>query len=424
MDNDEAELAIYVDADGAMVVGDDADVDALLQIISAGNHLKARTLAKDALSAVAAAAGVASHAQQAGGRWVQLTAESSARLNAMGISSQAKGGVLAGVLRGPKGRIDQHLKFVLPNGTPNPLVISNAATMAMSLAIQMAVEDLAKYLEVMDVKLDKLLQKDRAEAMGEIRGITRVLSEAVDMYQETGRVSSVSWDKIQGHPTSLASFVAQSVEQIDSMTEKISHGSVSDKAKAAEDLAREELTFWLAILATSMANQKRFHVLELARVNQEHSEDAEIHREIIAKHNEAMGSNVLRAVGRLSDALQRAGDLDDTARIFLPLQASGIVESVNKAQGQIGQFVNVTRLGPLAWIEARNKGWGHAVVSVAQHGGAAVGGAVAGLLGGIRDAAERAYLEQAKRIEADRAAREKPESPGHDLELSNPDRIR
>ncbi|MCU1531595.1 MAG: hypothetical protein JWO49_1166 [Arthrobacter sp.] len=89
--------------------------------------------------------------------------------------------------------------------------------------------------------------------------------------------------------------------------------------QAAENPAREELSFWLAILATSMANQKRFHVLELARVNQEHSEDAEIHREIIAKHDEAMGSKVLRAVHRLSGALQRAGELDDTARIFLPL---------------------------------------------------------------------------------------------------------
>lgn len=174
-------------------------------------------------------------------------------------------------------------------------MMSNVATMVMSMAIQLAVEDLAKYLEVMDVKLDNLLQKDRAEAMGEIRGITRVLPEAVDMYQETGRVSSVSWDKIQHHPTALASFVAQCVEQIDSTTEKISHGSVSDKAKVAEDLAREEL--------------KRFHVLELARVNQGQPEDAETHREVIAKHNEAMGSNVLRAVHRLSDALHRAGTL-------------------------------------------------------------------------------------------------------------------
>lgn len=36
--------------------------------------------------------------------------------------------------------------------------------------------------------------------------------------------------------------------------------------------------------------------------------------------------------------------------------------------------------------------------------------------------AERSFIEQAKRIEADRAAREKPEDPGRDLELSSPDR--
>lgn len=143
-----------------------------------------------------------------------------------------------------------------------------------------------------------------------------------------------------------------------------------------------------------------------------HSEDAEIHREIIAKHNEAMGSNVLRAVHRLSEALQRAGEMGDVARNFLPLQASGVVESVNKAQGQIGQFVNVTKVGALSWVEARDQGWGNTVVSVARQGGAAIGGGVAGLFGGIRDAAERAYLEQAKRIESDRAAREKPESSG------------
>jgi len=124
-------------------------------------------------------------------------------------------------------------------------------------------------------------------------------------------------------------------------------------------------------------------------------------------------------VHRLSDALQHAGDLDDIARILLPLQASGIVESVNRAQGQIGQFVNIAKVGPLSWVDARDKGWGNAVISVAHQGTAAVGGAVAGLFGGIRNAAERAVLEQAKRIQADREAREKPGDPGSDLERSD-----
>jgi hypothetical protein len=40
----------------------------------------------------------------------------------------------------------------------------------------------------------------------------------------------------------------------------------------------------------------------------------------------------------------------------------------------------------------------------------------------MRNAAERAFLEQAKRIEADRAAKEKPENPGRHLERLSPDR--
>jgi hypothetical protein len=168
-----------------------------------------------------------------------------------------------------------------------------------------------------------------------------------------------------------------------------------------------------------MANQKRFHVLELARVNREHPEDAEIHREVIAKRNEAMGNNVLLATRRLGDALAAAGDIDDVARIFQPVQVSAVVESVNKAQGQIGQFVIVAKVGQLSWVGARNEGWGNTVVSVAQQGGTAVGGAVAGLFGGIRNAAERAVFEQANRIEADRATRGKPEKPGNDLERSS-----
>jgi hypothetical protein len=413
MDNDELELGIYVEGDAAMIVGDDDDIDLLVERITAGEKPRTKPMTKDGMNAVAGAAGIASQFQAANGKWVQLTAESTARLRELAATNQPRNGLMAGVVRGPKGRIDQHVKFLMPGGgTPNPLMMSNAATMAMAMAIQVAIDDLRKYLEVMDVKLDKLLQNDRAEAMGEIRGITRIMSEAFDMYRETGRVSSVSWDKVQHHPTSLASFVAQSLEQIDSMTEKISQGSVSDKAKAAEQLAREELSFWLSILSVSIMNQKRFHVLELARVNQEHPEDAEIHREVIDKHNEAMGQNVSRAIQRLSDALDAAGQVGDVTRALQPIPSRDLVRSVNTAQGQIAQFVDMTRLGDFSWVNAAEKAWGRSVAAVAQKGGAAVGGAVKGVFGGARNAAERAILKQAERIEADRRKGAKDAEPG------------
>ncbi|MFD1212091.1 hypothetical protein ACFQ36_08560 [Arthrobacter sp. GCM10027362] len=422
MENESTELGIYVEGDAAMIVGNDDDIELFMRHISDGSPVKAKAMTKDALTAVAGVSGLASQAQLASGKWVQLTTESATRLKQLAATNPSKDGIIAGVVRGPKGRIDQHLKLILPGGAPNALMTSNAATMAMSMAIQMAVEDLRQYLKAMDVKLDKLLKNDRSEVMGDIRGVTRTLSEAFDMYQETGRVSSVNWDKVQQHPTALASFVAQCVEQIESMTEEISRGSVSDKAKAVEQLAREELSFWLSILAVSLANQRRFHVLELARVNQEHPEDAAIHREVIGKHNEAMARNVSRALQRLNEALQSAGKVKDLERVVQPIPARDLVRAVNRAHGQLGRFVNMAKLGTLSWTDSSQKDWGKAVADVAQQGGAAVGGAVNGVFGGIRNLAEQAVLIQAKRIEAERAARDQGGEPGKDIDVVDPDR--
>ena len=94
MDDDAAELAIYVQGNAAMVVGENADVERFLQQISGSEHPRARALAKDALTAVAGAAGFASQIQQISGRWLQLTAESSARLRRWAKSADRMARVL------------------------------------------------------------------------------------------------------------------------------------------------------------------------------------------------------------------------------------------------------------------------------------------------------------------------------------------
>lgn len=423
MENESTELGIYVDGDAAMVVGGEGDIDRLIAHLSGGSGLKGRALPQNALSAVAGLAGMASRGQAGSGRWVKLTPESAARLQQLAGTNLPRQGTLSGVLRTSGGRIDQHLKFVLPKSAVlDPTGLSIVAAIALQLAIQQSVEELRKYLESMEVKLDQLLQNDRAEAMGEIRGITRIVSEAFDMYQQTGRVSSVSWEKVQQHPTSLAAFAAQSLEQIDSMTEKISQGSVAAKAKAAQQLATDELPFWLSILAVSLINQKRFHVLELARVDQEHPEDAQAHREIIAKHNQATEQNVARALRRLTAALEQAGRVGDLDRVLQPISAADLVQAVNQAHEQIGKFVSMAQTGPLAWTNAAAKDWSQSVADIAQKSGDAVGGVVKGIFTGVRGIAERAILEQAKRIEAEQEARKAQRGPGTDLDLKGPDR--
>src|SRR4051794_8709685 len=114
MENESTELGIYVDGDAAMVVGDEGEIDRLVAYLSGGSGLKGRALTKDALTAVAGLAGMASGVQAGSGRWVKLTPESAARLQQLAGTNLPRQGTLSGVLRTSGGRIDQHLRFVLP----------------------------------------------------------------------------------------------------------------------------------------------------------------------------------------------------------------------------------------------------------------------------------------------------------------------
>ncbi|MCG2621275.1 hypothetical protein LVY72_05030 [Arthrobacter sp. I2-34] len=422
MDNESTELGIYVDGDVMMIVGHEDDIDHLIAQLSAGSGLKSRALTRDALAAVAGLAGMAP-GTPAGGRWVRLTPDAAARFGGVAGTDKPHHGVVAGILRGPKGRTGQELKFIMPGGgTPSPLRMSNAAAMAMSMAIQVTVEDLANYLETMDVTPDQLLQDGRAEAMGDASGTTRNLSEAFDRYQQTGRVSPESWETVQQSPAQLASLAARSLAQLDSLADKVSQGSVAEKAKAVQQVAGDELPYWLSMTAVSLIDQKRFHILEIARGEQEHPEDADARRDAVARHHQAMGQSIARTLQRLTRALEQAGRVSDLDRVFQPISAADLVQAVNQAHEQIGRFVSIAQIGPLAWLDASQKDWSKSVADVAQKGSDAVGGAVKGLFAGVRGVAERAILEQAKRIQAEQAARKAHREPGKDVDLRGPDR--
>jgi hypothetical protein len=130
-----------------------------------------------------------------------------------------------------------------------------------------------------------------------------------------------------------------------------------------------------------------------------------------------MGRNVSRALQRLNAALESAGNVKELEWVVQPVPARELVRAVNQAHNQIGTFVNMAKLGTLSWTDSSEKDWGKSVADVAQQGGAAVGGAVRGIFGGIRSLAEQAVLLQAKRIEAERAARDQGGEPGKDIDL-------
>lgn len=78
--------------------------------------------------------------------------------------------MFSGVIRGTKGRIDSIAQFT--TGGMNPLVMSNLATLTATMALRSAVAQLEDLAKAMDVKLDRLLEDNRARALGDVQGLT------------------------------------------------------------------------------------------------------------------------------------------------------------------------------------------------------------------------------------------------------------
>lgn len=85
----------------------------------------------------------------------------------------------------------------------NPLVMSNLATLTATMALRSAVAQLEELAQAMDVKLDRLLEDNRAKALGDVQGLTHVLLRAFELYEETGKIPTQPGPRSQVMPRPL-----------------------------------------------------------------------------------------------------------------------------------------------------------------------------------------------------------------------------
>lgn len=188
-----------VERDGIlMAVGPDRSVQRFMETMDAWESAVSNSMAPAAIRTVSTAAGLVANAQASSGAWVQLTKESTDRFRQLAKTNKPQNGVLSGVIRGEKGRIDQHVKFQLTQpGSVNPLVLTNVAKIATSMAAAAAEEEMRDLIEGIDRKLDALIEDRRSEVVGATRGVTEVMDEAFAHYQYAAEFGETAWDKIQ-----------------------------------------------------------------------------------------------------------------------------------------------------------------------------------------------------------------------------------
>lgn len=403
MSESSKEVGIHVSGGTAVLAGDPDLISNLLSRLDVDAN-QARKTGRGTADLVANVTGLSAVLASLDGSWVQLTPESHLRLVELAKFNLSQDGVFSGVIRGTKGQIDSFAQFT--TGGMNPLVLSNIATLTAMMALRSAVAQLEELAQAMDVKLDRLLEDNRARALGDVQGLTQVLLRTFELYEETGKVTDTAWSQIAGHATALAQASSHALVQIENLTKSLNARAFVDKVKAAEAAADNELRSWLVILAACQANQQRLETLELVHLSQRDPDAIEAHAKSIEGSAARREYAAVSRLQSLLDALASAANVSDFNRLRSPQKSRSLLDSAESASRLIGTFAEIYSLDGLLRGEMERETWRKSLSDLAKTSTTAISSVAKAVPGGIAKVGGDAVIRAANQIEAKRSPRE------------------
>src|SRR4051794_14179013 len=146
------------------------------------------------------------------------------------------------------------------------------------LAMQQTMDEITDYLATIDEKVDDVLRAQKDAVLADMIGVDLVIEEAMTVREHVGRVSDVTWSKVQSTSMPIARTQAYALRQLDALAEKVeSKAKIGDLADSAEN-AEARVQEWLAVLARCFQLQDGVAVLELDRVLDADPDELDRHR--------------------------------------------------------------------------------------------------------------------------------------------------
>lgn len=361
----EDEIQLISDGDGLAVIGDRAAVERFL--VSEG--LPSKDLGLQRLGTVLGnAAGVAQAGSEIAansGRWVKLSKESAQLVHKYGLRESSKTGLSSGVLKGNSGQIKGFVEFVKGPGSllANPAILAGAAGIMAQVAMQQTMDEITDYLATIDEKVDDVLRAQKDAVLADMIGVDFVIEEALTIREQVGRVSEVTWSKVQGTSMTIARTQAYTLRQLDALAEKMEQktkvGDLATTAKEAESKVQE----WLLVLARCFQLQDAIAVLELDRVLDASPGELDQHRLALRAARQNRLELIARSTERLIARMDAAAATANAKVLLHPTASRAVVYSSNYVATGVVDFHGRLGIGDTREsLEARR--WLDAVAEV------------------------------------------------------------
>lgn len=354
------ELEVFGNEDGLAIFGDAKAMEQFLRSEGLASQEFGLDRVFSKLGAGATSAHLAASAAANSGRWVQLTEKSAKALKANKLMKGSSEGLSRTILM-KDGKITGILEI-----TKNPLqILSNPAALTSvagimsQMASQQTLDDIADYLAKIDEKVDDILRAQKDTVFSEMIGIGVIVDEAILTRNAVGKVSEVTWSKVQAAPQKIASTQVYALRQLDALAATIEDKTkISDVAKSVskvEPAVRE----WIAVLARCFQLQEALSVLEIERVLDAAPEDLDSHRRGLRAAKEKRCAEIVSSTQKLLDRMNAAAGLANSKVLLHPTIARSVVHTSNRVELDINNFHS--RLGieggaktveAKTWVEA------------------------------------------------------------------------
>jgi hypothetical protein len=333
------EIQLISDGDGLAVIGDSTAVEGFL----AAEELPSKELEvhriKGALSTGASAAQVGTEIAANSGRWVKLTTESAQKVKKYGLMRTETPGVKYAMI-GKPGEVKSWLQVTTKPGAmlTNPAMLAGVAGIMSQLAMQQQMAEITDYLATIDEKLDDVLRAQKDTVLAQMIGVGLQIEAAMTIRDHVGRVSDVTWSKIQATSGTIADTQAYALLQLDALADRLEHkqdvGELAKATKDAERTARE----WLAVLARCFQLQDAISVLELDRVLETAPDDLDGHRTGLQAARQQRLNAISHTTEQLMARLDAAAGTANTKVLMHPTKSRAVVESSKHVGAAVTDF--------------------------------------------------------------------------------------
>lgn len=370
MDN---EVELVSDGDGLAVIGNPTAVERFMESVGLSSDAGSPRFGA-AFSAGASVARAGSEIAANSGRWMKLTKESAQKLQKYPLTPTKTPGVSHAML-GQRGSIKKWLQIETGAAAKltNPAMLAGVAGIMAQMAMQQQMDEIADYLATIDQKLDAVLRSQTNQVLARLDGVDLAVREAMSVRDAVGRVSEVTWSKVQNSAQTIHEIQGYALRQLADLADRIEEKNKIDELAETARNAEAEVRKWLVVLARCLELHDAVGVLELDRVLDASPDELDRHRLGLTSARrdrlELISHRTERLLGRMNEAVGKA----NSKVLFNPRQSPAVVRSSNHVAAGVHEFHELLGIesGPESsearrWREAAAERWDKARASGSQ----------------------------------------------------------